>query len=579
MTDLPIPPAIIMILGAGLLPFIHKYARYFVVLVTPILACAQVWNIPVGENLLSLNIANFELSLLYGHAYSKIFGTIFTIAAFGAALFGLTQSKLSETVSAFIYAGSALGVVYSGDLISLFLYWELMAISSTLVIFASDRKKSKNAAMRYALMHFLGGVVLLTGIIAYISLTGSSDIVAFNAPTSILIPEFWALDMNAIVMWLILIGVLVNAAVPPFSAWLPDSYPEGSAFGSVYLSAFTTKTAVFVLLTLFPGTEILIYIGMFMIFYGIIWAILENDMRRILSYSIINQVGFMVVGIGIGTEMSLNGAAAHAFAHIIYKALLFMSAGSVLYMTGKSKCSELGGLYRTMHVTAACGIVGALAISAFPLTSGFVSKSMISSAAIHEGMEYVWYGLLAASAGVFLHAGIKFPWFVFFQKDSGMRPKDPPLNMQLAMGIFAALCIIPAIPGWAELTLYKMLPTPTDYKSYTTEHVVSQLQLLLFSGLAFFVLLPLLKRTPTITLDFDWIYRGFGRYIVLGVALMSKLPIRIGRILFKKMLKKSLHMISHIHSPDGVIARAWPIGTTVLWSVAFLGLYLVIYYF
>ena len=153
----------------------------------------------------------------------------------------------------------------------------------------------------------------------------------------------------------------------PLSAWLPDAYPESSWSGMVFLSAFTTKTAVYVLLRAFPGTELLIYVGLFMVFYGIIYAILENDMRRILAYSIVNQVGFMVVGIGIGTEMALNGAAAHAFTHIIYKALLLMSAGSVLYMTGKRKCTDLGGLFRTMPLTAACGIVGALSISSFPL--------------------------------------------------------------------------------------------------------------------------------------------------------------------------------------------------------------------
>ncbi len=279
--------------------------------------------------------------------------------------------------------------------------------------------------------------------------------------------------------WLILAGFLLNAGAWPLSAWLPDAYPESSWSGMVFLSAFTTKTAVYVLLRAFPGTELLIYVGLFMVFYGIIYAILENDMRRILAYSIVNQVGFMVVGIGIGTEMALNGAAAHAFTHIIYKALLLMSAGSVLYMTGKRKCTDLGGLFRTMPLTAACGIVGALSISSFPLTSGFVSKSMISEAAGMQHLAVVWYLLAAASAGVFLHAGIKFPWFVFFQKDSGLRPSEPPWNMRLAMIFFAALCIgIGVLPG----PLYAMLPFPVDYVPYTAGHVVFYLQLLLFSG-------------------------------------------------------------------------------------------------
>ncbi len=272
----------------------------------------------------------------------------------------------------------------------------------------------------------------------------------------------------------------------------------------VFLSAFTTKTAVYVLLRGFPGTELLIWVGLFMVFYGIVYALLENDMRRILAYSIVNQVGFMVAGIGIGTEMALNGAAAHAFTHIIYKALLLMSAGSVLYMTNRRKCSELGGLFHSMPVTTICGIIGALSISSFPLTSGFVSKSMISQAAADGHLLTLWLLLAAASAGVFLHAGIKFPWFVFFQKDSGLRPSDPPASMRWAMIFFAFLCI--AIGIWAE-PLYRLLPYAVTVRAVHAAHVVTQLQLLLFSGLAFFVMLPYLKRTLTITLDTDWIWR------------------------------------------------------------------------
>jgi multicomponent Na+:H+ antiporter subunit D len=298
--------------------------------------------------------------------------------------------------------------------------------------------------------------------------------------------------------------MLVNAGAPPFSAWLPDAYPEASWSGTVFLSAFTTKTAVYTLIRGFPGNDILIWIGLFMVFYGIVYALLENDMRRILAYSIVNQVGFMVAGIGIGTEMALNGAAAHAFTHIIYKALLLMSAGAVLVQTGRSKCSELGGLFHSMPLTTVCACIGALAISSFPLTSGFVSKSMVTQAAADGHILWVWLLMTAASAGVFLHAGIKFPWFVFFQKDSGLRPSEPAISMRLAMLILSALCIGMGI--WPEL-LYQLLPFEVNYVPYTAGHVIAQLQLLLFSGLAFFVLLGYLKRTPTITLDTDWFWR------------------------------------------------------------------------
>jgi multicomponent Na+:H+ antiporter subunit D len=417
------------------------------------------------------------------------------------------------------------------------------------------------AGLRYAAIHLLGGVVLMAGIAGYVAETGS---VAFNSMQA----DGWP-------TWLMLAGFLVNAGAPPLSAWLPDAYPEASWSGMVFLSAFTTKTAVYVLLRGFPGTELLLYVGLYMIFYGIIYAILENDMRRILAYSIVNQVGFMVAGIGIGTEMALNGAAAHAFAHIIYKALLLMSAGAVLYATGKRKCTDLGGLFRTMPLTTICGSIGALSISSFPLTSGFVSKSMISQAAADQHLMVVYLLLAAASAGVFLHAGIKFPWFVFFQKDSGLRPPDPPWNMRAAMVLFAALSIG---LGVFPQPLYAILPYPVDYVPYTGEHVVSILQLLLFSGLAFFLMLGWLKRTLTITLDFDWFYRGFGR------ALAAEFDAR-GVMAWQAVVSRGYRAVERFvatlyrhHGPRGVMARTWPTGSMAFWTTVLLAAYLIVYY-
>jgi multicomponent Na+:H+ antiporter subunit D len=314
---------------------------------------------------------------------------------------------------------------------------------------------------------------------------------------------------------------------------------------------------------------------MFMVFYGIVYAILENDMRRILAYSIVNQVGFMVAGVGIGTEMALNGTAAHAFTHIIYKALLLMSAGSVLFMTGRRKCTDLGGLFRTMPVTTLCGIIGALSISSFPLTSGFISKSMIAEGAAQQHLALVWFALAAASAGVFLHAGIKFPWFVFFHKDSGLRPAEPPLNMRLAMLLFSGLCIG---LGMAPGVLYVALPYPVDYVPYTASHVVSQLQLLLFSGLAFFIMLGWLKRTLTITLDTDWLWRRLGSAALAHMDRSADTTWRwltAGTLSTARLLSAGLH---RHHGPDGILGRTWPTGTMALWATLMLGAYLVLSY-
>lgn len=562
MTDVLFPPALLLILGAPLLLVFGGWARKALILILPVLTLIAIWSVGDGVQI-TVPFLDYDLELVEGSNLSRLFATIFAIMAFAGGLFALNQNRTIELVAAFAYAGSAIGVALAGDLFTVFVFWELMAVGSTIVVWSARTEASGRAAMRYALIHLLGGVVFMVGLVAYAQETGSIDFVAMQA--------------NSFATWMLLIGFLINTGAPPLSAWLPDAYPEASWSGTVFLSAFTTKTAVYVLLVGFAGTQALIWIGVYMIFYGIVYALLENDMRRILSYSIINQVGFMLVGAGIGTEMAINGAAAHAFTHIIYKALLLMSAGSVMYMTGgKRKCTDLGGLFQSMPLTAMAGIIGALAISSFPLTSGFVSKSMTNQAAYDGGLMFVWMCLLAASAGVFLHAGIKFPWFVFFQKDSGLRPKDPPWNMKTAMVLFSFLCIWLGVqPG----PLYALLPFPTDYEPYTSAHVFEMLQLLLYSGLAFFVLLKLMKRTLTITLDFDWLYRklAFGMAENMGVTLSRMLG---GFAAIKNLLVTSVITIAtEHHNPRGILARTTPAGVMAFWIVLVLATYLVIYLF
>ena len=490
-------PGLLIIFSGLVIPFLNGFKRTLFILSIPFLSLLSIWTMSFGNDC-TISYLNYELILINLDLLSRLFVTVFIITILVAGLFCCKQAGSFELAAAFVYAGSAVSVVLAGDLISLFVFWELMALASTLLIWSSKNNKSYQAGMRYISIHLLGGVILMCGIAGYVYETNSI--------------EFTHMQLNSVTTWMILFGFLLNAGAPPLSAWLADAYPEASFSGMVFLSAFTTKTAIYVLLRGFPGTDLLIYIGLFMVFYGIIYALLENDMRRILAYSIVNQVGFMICGIGIGTEMALNGTAAHAFTHIIYKALLLMSAGSVLYMTGKRKCTELGGLAQSMPITAICGIIGALSISAFPLTSGFVSKSMIVQASIDEHLLWIWLLLQVASAGVFLHAGIKFPWFVFFQKDSGLRPSDPPKNMQFSMIFLAFICIL---IGIFPNILYKMLPYQVLYQPFTSAHILVQLQLLLFSGLAFFVMLPLMKRTLTISLDFDWFYRKLAPSISL----------------------------------------------------------------
>ena len=557
------PPALIMLGGAVLIGLTRDHLRALFVLGTPLVALWAVWQIPDGV-VATVSFLDYLIEPIEGSPVRRLFATIFAVMAFGGGLYAFRQAKWYELAAAYIYAAGAIGVSFAGDLITLFLYWELMALFSTVVVWCGGTPGSRAAGIRYAIMHLLGGVILKVGIEGIVVHTGSIDVqpmLATNFDT-----------------WMILIGILINAAAPPVSAWLSDAYPASSPTGSVFLSAFTTKTAVLALILLFPGEPVLVGIGLFMVMYGIIYALLENDVRRILAYSIVNQVGFMVCAVGIGTQMAINGAAAHAFAHILYKALLFMSAGAVIYRTGFSKCTDLGGLFRTMPLTAVCGIIGALAISGFPLTSGFTTKTLISQAAADESMMFVYFMLAAASAGVFLHAGIKFPWFVFFQKDSGLRPEDAPWNMSAAMVLLSVLCIV---LGVFPNLIYDYLPYPVDYVPYTAGKVLFYLQLLLFSGLAFFLLLPLMKRTLTISLDTDWLwrvlaFRAASKTYAFAASLGAALQTYVGGRLDALRNRAATHFGARTPGA-GVFARSWSIGTTALWIAVLLTAYVLVY--
>ncbi len=353
-----IPPGLILILGAIVLLLLPATARKAGAIGLAALGFFAISQLEDGSRL-SPSFLGFDLTLLRVDATSKAFGYIFTLCAVAAFIFSWHEKRRAENTAALVYIGSALGVVFAGDMITWYVCWELMAIASTFLILSRKTEKSLKAAQRYILVHLAGGLILLTGILLHVHETRS---IAFDA-----------FPKDAIGSWFILVGILINAAAVPFSSWLPDAYPESTVMGGVILSAYTTKTAVYTLIRGFPGWEILVAVGCVMAIYGIIYALLENDMRRILSYSIINQVGFMVCGVGIGTNLAIAGVVAHSFCHIIYKALLWMSAGAVLFRTGKSKCTELGGLYKTMPITMILGTIGALAISSVPFTSVFVS--------------------------------------------------------------------------------------------------------------------------------------------------------------------------------------------------------------
>ena len=483
-------PGLLLILGAWVLVFLKGRVKRVAMLALPAAALVNCLLMTPGTH----GVASFlGQDLVFGRvdSLSLVFSYVFSLMAFLGMVYALHVEDDSEHVTALTYAGGALGVTFAGDFLSLYIFWELMAISSVLLVWRRREASAVAAGFRYLLVHVVGGLILLAGIVLHWSQTGSLAFGDMGAASG----GAWAL---------ILVAFLLNAAVPPLGAWLPDAYPEATVTGAVFMTAFTTKSAVYVLIRGFAGTELLVWLGAAMAVYGVVYAVLENDARRLLAYHIISQVGYMVCGVGIGTALAINGATAHAFAHILYKALLFMGAGAVLQVTGLRRLSDMGGLYKTMPVTLGLYMVGAFAISAVPLFSGFVSKSMVVSAAGEEHLTLVFLLLTLASAGTFLHTGLKLPYYMFFGKDSGVRAQEPPRNMLVAMGLAAVACVL---IGVFPTLLYRHLPNALAYVPYTLQHVTSTLGMLGFTALGFFLLLKHLDPERTISLDTDWFYR------------------------------------------------------------------------
>jgi multicomponent Na+:H+ antiporter subunit D len=562
-----VPPFVVFFAGALLVALTRGTVRKAVLLLVPVLGGLVLLGVDPDAtfetSLLGYDLVPFRVDRL-----SLLFGYLFCLAAFLGNLYALHLGKddrpgLQHT-SAMVYAGSALGAVFAGDLISLFVFWELLAVSSVPLVWASGTESSLRAGTRYLVIHVLSGVLLLSGALMRAHETGSI--------------EFGTIGLDgSLAAWLILIAFGIKAGFPLLHSWLTDAYPEGTPTGTVFLSAFTTKVAVYALARSFAGTEVLIYVGVVMTCFPIFYAVIENDLRRVLSYSMINQIGFMVTGIGIGTALAVNGAVAHAFADVIFKGLLFMSMGAVLHMTGRIKGSDLGGLYRTMPITATLCIIGAASISAFPLFSAFVTKSMIMSAALHEGYYWLWLPLLFASAGVLEHAGIKIPYFAFFGHDSGIRSQEPPRNMLLAMGLAALLCIgIGTFPA----TLYSLLPYTVDYWPYDITHVLTQTQILVFGILAVVVLIrsgiypPELRST---NVDAEWTYRWLGPRVVQFVGGLVTRVDRAFRGAVLGAVRVAIRGAVRGHGPQGVLARTWPTGSMVLWVAILLGISLMLY--
>jgi multicomponent Na+:H+ antiporter subunit D len=515
MTTSFIHPALILIFGALLLPCIKEPFRKFYLCGVPLLTFVDVLflNWHPGVHGVVLFMGDWTLTFGRVDKLSMIFGFIMALMAIIGTVYGLHVRDNWQHIAAWFYVAGSLGVIYSGDYLVLFLFWEMMAFASTFLIWLNKDQGALAAGYRYLLVHTFGGVLLLLGFVLRYQATGDLSFIQMDEQNTQLFT------------WLIMAGLMLNAAVPPLHSWLPDAYSKATVTGAVFMCAFTTKTAVYTLARAFAGFDILIVLGVVMAIYGIVYAMMENDIRKLLGWEIVSQVGYMVAGVGIGTALAINGTCAHAFAHILYKGLLFMAAGAIIHSTGKCKFTELGGLYRKMPKTLFFMVIGGISVSAFPFFSGFVSKSMIISASFESHLLVVGFLLTLVSIGTFLVAGLRLPYLIFFgesrcSEETQALAADPPWNMHMAMAAAAFLCLL---VGSYLPFLYTMLPNPeVAYHPYGSYHLSETLQILAFTALAFIFLKDKLGARPTISLDLDWFYRLAGR----GFLWLAQNPIQ-----------------------------------------------------
>ena len=485
------PPAAILVIGALVLVVLPARLRGVAAVLLPAIALWQIWGLPDGARL-TVEVGGQQLTLLRVDRLALVFGKIFSLIGIVAGIYALHQRDARQQIAAVLYNAAALGVTFAGDYLTLYVFWELMAVSSVVLIWARQTPASEAAGRRYILVHLFGGAILLGGVLMHLGATGS---IAF---------ERFAPGEGGLAAWLILIGFCLNAAVPPLGPWLPDAYPKATITGAIFCSALTTKTAVYTLIRGFTGWEILAVAGVVMALYGVVYAVLANDIRELLGYHIISQVGYMVAGVGIGTAMAINGAAAHAVSHILYKALLFMGAGVVIHTTGREKLTELGGFWTRQKLVFGLYMIGAFSISGFPLWNGFISKSMVVAAAGELHWDWAFLLLMLASVGTFLHTGLKLPYGTWMGEDHGIQPEPAPVNMVVAMGVAAFFC---TLMGVAPGLLYAQLPYTVDWNPWTIPHVMEAVQMLLFTFFVFYLFIPKLGGEATISMDTDVLYR------------------------------------------------------------------------
>ncbi|WP_101296579.1 Na(+)/H(+) antiporter subunit D [Halegenticoccus soli] len=489
-----VPPFVYVLAAALAVPLVSRRVGHALGMVATLAVVAVSALAPAGAYV-QVGLFGFETVLFNVDAFARLMGLIFGFIGAAAVLYSYaSRADNVQTAYALSYVGTSVGAVFAGDWLTLVFFWELMAVTSTALVWHYGGRAVR-AGFRYALLHGVGGSLVLAAIVWYYVDAGSF---LFSAA-----PEGLAAG-GEIAAVLAAIGIGVNVGFIGLHAWLPDTYPRPHVAASVFLCVYTTKTGVYAMYRAFPEGHLWIaYMGGAMAVFGASMALLQNDMRRLLSYHIQSQVGYMIAGVGIGTALATAGAFGHVFNHILYKSLLFMTVGVIIFRTGEENLKYVGGLARAMPITAAAFVVAALSIAGFPGFNGFVSKGMVIAAAHKKHIDALWWLLMIGGVGTFL-SFIKLGYYAFFHGEYDGSVSDANRGQQVAMVTVAALCVL---YGLFPDALFAILPDAADldYVTYTFDHVAEGLALAAAGAIGFVLLKKPLGKVGRVP-DVDAVY-------------------------------------------------------------------------
>ena len=492
-----LPPYVVLAAAAFLVLGLPRRAGHAAAALATAFTFAQAVLLGDGGTgaYVATQLFGFDVILFNVDQFSLLMGVVVGFLATAAVLYAYgTEAPKWVTAFALIYVSSTVGTIYAGDWLTLIFFWELMAVTSTLLVWQYGGKAVR-AGYRYALFHGIGGTFLLGAVVVHgASMLGSvpaGEIFLFSSTTGI----------HASATLLAAIGIGVNCGFIFLHTWLPDTYPRPHVAASVFLSVFTTKTAVYVMYRAFPeGGMWLAYLGGFMAVYGAFFALLQYDPRRLLSYHIQAQVGYMLAGLGLATavgDFAVTGGFAHLFNNVLYKSLLFMAVGVVIYRTGVEDIRDMGGLWRVMPVTFLVYLVGAASITAVPGFNGFISKGMVIDSAdeIHNfellfGEGLLWWLLILGGVGTFM-SFIKLGYYMFFHGSATLSPKDATRFQTVGMVLAGGACVFFGTPftyGYlVELMPFTAEVAP-ELHPYSTSHLTESAALLVAGFVGFFAL-------------------------------------------------------------------------------------------